>query len=60
VVEQSLGLKRKLPGKDGKWADETWKQYEATQDERYKSEVLAYNQEDVLMLSRIEEALQKR
>jgi uncharacterized protein YprB with RNaseH-like and TPR domain len=60
AVEQSLGLKRKLPGKDGKWADEMWKKYEATQDERLKNEVLAYNQEDVFMLRRIEEALQKR
>lgn len=60
VVEQSLGLKRKLPGKDGKWADETWKKYEATNDEHHKNEVLAYNQEDVFMLRRIEEALQKR
>ncbi|MBZ5669143.1 MAG: ribonuclease H-like domain-containing protein [Acidobacteriia bacterium] len=60
VVEQSLGLRRKLPGKDGKWADETWKKYEATNDERHRNEVLAYNQEDVFMLRRIEEALQKR
>jgi uncharacterized protein YprB with RNaseH-like and TPR domain len=60
VVEQSLGLKRKLPGKDGKWADETWKQYEATQDELCKSQVLAYNQEDVFMLRCIEEAIEKR
>lgn len=60
VVEQSLGLKRKLPGKDGKWADETWKKYEATNDEHHRNEVLAYNQEDVFMLRRIEEALQKR
>jgi uncharacterized protein YprB with RNaseH-like and TPR domain len=58
VVEQSLGLKRKLPGKDGKWADETWKKYETTQDEQSKDEVLAYNQEDVYMLRRIEEALE--
>jgi uncharacterized protein YprB with RNaseH-like and TPR domain len=60
VVEQSLGLKRQLPGKDGKWADETWKKYEATEDEQSKNEVLAYNQEDVYMLRRIEEALEKR
>jgi uncharacterized protein YprB with RNaseH-like and TPR domain len=60
AVEQSLGLKRELPGKDGKWADETWKQYEATRDERCKNEVLAYNREDVFMLHRIEEALQRR
>jgi uncharacterized protein YprB with RNaseH-like and TPR domain len=60
VVEEKLGLKRKLPGKDGKWADETWKKYETTRDERLKNEVLAYNQEDVMMLRCIEEALQKR
>jgi len=60
VVEQSLGLKRKLPGKDGKWADEMWKKYEATQDENLRKEVLAYNQEDVLMLRCIEEALGRR
>ncbi len=60
VVEQSLGLKRKLPGKDGKWADEMWKKYETTRDEAIKKEVLAYNQEDVMMLRAVEEALQKR
>ena len=59
-VEKSLGLQRKLPGKDGKWADEMWKKYETTRDESLKNEVLAYNQEDVMMLRRIEEALQKR
>ncbi len=59
-VEQVLGLKRKLPGKDGKWADDMWKKYEATRDEALKREVLAYNEEDVMMLRRIEEALQNR
>ena len=60
AVEQALGLKRTLPGKDGKWADETWKKYEASKDERYLSELLAYNKEDVFMLRRIDEALKKR
>lgn len=60
AIEQTLGLKRQLPGKDGKWADEMWKQYEATRDERIKQEVLAYNQEDVMMLRCVEEALSKR
>lgn len=60
AVEQALGLKRKLPGKDGAWADKAWKQYEASGDARHLNELLAYNQEDVLMLRAIEEALTGR
>ena len=60
AVEQTLKLKRSLPGKDGKWADETWKKYEATKEERLKQQVLAYNKEDVFMLRRIEQALESR
>jgi uncharacterized protein YprB with RNaseH-like and TPR domain len=60
AVEQVLGLKRQLPGKDGKWADETWRKYEATGDTHCRDEVLAYNREDVFMLRSIEEALQHR
>ena len=60
AVEQALGLKRTLPGKDGAWADTIWKEYEASKDERHLNELLAYNKEDVFMLRRIEEALLKR
>jgi uncharacterized protein YprB with RNaseH-like and TPR domain len=60
AVEQTLGLKRALPGKDGKWADATWKEYEATKEESCKQQVLAYNKEDVFMLRRIEQALKSR
>jgi hypothetical protein len=61
AVEQVLGLKRAPEtDKDGAWADKTWKEYEATQEERYVNELLAYNKEDVFMLRRLEEALQKR
>jgi uncharacterized protein YprB with RNaseH-like and TPR domain len=59
AVEESLGLKRKLPGRDGKWADITWKKYEASGEERYLNDLLAYNREDVFMLRQIEEALKK-
>jgi uncharacterized protein YprB with RNaseH-like and TPR domain len=59
AVEQTLGLKRTLPGKDGAWADTAWKQYEASRDVRFLNELLAYNKEDVFMLRRIEEALRK-
>ena len=59
AVEQALGLKRKVPGKDGKWADMTWKKYEASGDKRCLNDLLAYNREDVFMLRRIEEALTK-
>jgi uncharacterized protein YprB with RNaseH-like and TPR domain len=55
-----LGLKRELPGKDGKWADDTWKKYEATRNESFLKELLTYNREDVFMLRRIEEVLEKR
>lgn len=57
AVEQALGLKRTLPGKDGAWADTAWKRYEASKDEKHLNELLIYNKEDVFMLRRIEEAL---
>jgi uncharacterized protein YprB with RNaseH-like and TPR domain len=58
-VEEALGLKRRLPGKDGAWAAETWKKYEASKLSRYLDDLLAYNKEDVFMLRRIEEALKQ-
>ncbi len=60
AIEEVLGLKRELPGKDGKWADNAWKSYEATRDERLLQDLLTYNREDVFMLRRIEEALEVR
>jgi uncharacterized protein YprB with RNaseH-like and TPR domain len=60
AVEQTLGLKRTLAGKDGAWADQTWKKYEASRDERCLAELLAYNKEDVFLLRAIEEALASR
>jgi uncharacterized protein YprB with RNaseH-like and TPR domain len=56
-VERSLELKRDLPGKDGAWADATWKEYERTGDERRLAELLEYNREDVFMLRLVQEAL---
>lgn len=60
AVEQTLGLKRQLPGKDGKWADAKWKEYQATKDKRALDELLAYNREDVFMLRLLEQALAMR
>ena len=60
AVEQALGLKRSLPGKDGAWADQTWKEYEKTRDKRLLDDLMAYNREDVFMLGAIEEALAQR
>ncbi len=59
AIERSLGLKRKLPGKDGAWADFTWKTYERTRDENLLNDLLQYNREDVFMLRQIQDALQK-
>ena len=60
AVEQTLGLKRKLPGKDGAWADLTWKQYQATHQANLLNDLLAYNKEDVYMLRELEVALTDR
>jgi len=60
AVEQVLGLKRNLPGRDGKWADMTWRRYQETKDRRMLEELLAYNREDVFMLRSLELALAKR
>jgi uncharacterized protein YprB with RNaseH-like and TPR domain len=60
AVEQTLGLKRTLPGKDGAWADQTWKLYEASGNQHCLAELLAYNKEDVFLLRAIEEALTQR
>lgn len=59
AVEQILGLKRQLPGKDGKWADLTWRNYQKTKDKRLLDDLLAYNREDVFMLHALEQALAK-
>ena len=58
AIELSLGLMRKLPGRDGAWANITWKKYETTGDGHFLTELLEYNREDVFMLRRIHEALQ--
>jgi uncharacterized protein YprB with RNaseH-like and TPR domain len=58
-VEQTLGLQRKLPGKDGAWAGEAWRKYLETRQESDLTELLLYNREDVFMLREIELRLQK-
>jgi uncharacterized protein YprB with RNaseH-like and TPR domain len=59
-VEETLGLKRELPGKDGLWAQQTWRQYKASGETKLLAELLAYNKEDVFMLRRVESALRMR
>lgn len=60
AVETTLGLQRKLPGKDGKWATEMWRNYLCTKDEKSLELLLAYNREDVFMLYEVEKALAAR
>jgi uncharacterized protein len=59
-VEQTLGLERKLPGRDGAWATEMWRQFRATGQRKFLQELLIYNKEDVFMLREIELKLEKR
>lgn len=56
-VEEALGLRRKLPGRDGGWAQETWRKYLETRKRKYLDELLLYNKEDVFMLREIERLL---
>jgi uncharacterized protein YprB with RNaseH-like and TPR domain len=58
-VEQALGLQRKLPGKHGAWAMETYRAYVKTGDKKSLEEFLAYNREDVFMLREVELRLAK-
>lgn len=60
AVETTLGLQRRLPGKDGKWATEMWRNYVRTKDEESLNLLLAYNREDVYMLYEVEMALAAR
>jgi uncharacterized protein YprB with RNaseH-like and TPR domain len=59
VIERTFGLLRKLPGKDGKWAMETWRRYLQSGEKNYLEELLAYNREDVYMLRELELRLSK-
>ena len=58
-VEQTLGLERKLPGRDGAWATEMWRKYKETGQRKPLQELLIYNKEDVFMLREIEKKLAK-
>jgi uncharacterized protein YprB with RNaseH-like and TPR domain len=59
-VEEALGLKRKLPGKDGAWATAMWREYQRTGSKEQLDDLLLYNKEDVFMLREIELKLEKR
>ena len=59
-VEQTLGLERKLPGRDGAWATATWRKYRETGQRKFLQELLIYNKEDVYMLREIQLKLEKR
>lgn len=57
VVEQRLGLPRKLTGIDGLEAVRLWKRFERHQDRGALRLLLEYNKEDVLNLRRLKEQL---
>ncbi len=59
-VEQLLGLKRTLPGKDGAWATAMWREYQRTGSKEQLEQLLLYNKEDVFMLREIEQKLERR
>lgn len=56
-VEQTLGLQRQFPGREGAWAMEAFRSYLKTGEERLRTELLAYNKEDIFMLHELEKKL---
>ena len=58
-VEQKLGLRRQCPDREGAWAMETYRAYVKTGEEKLRTELLAYNREDVFMLRELELKLAK-
>jgi len=58
-VEEALGLKRSLPGKDGAWATAMWREYQRTGAKEQLDQLVLYNREDVFMLREIEQKLKK-
>jgi uncharacterized protein YprB with RNaseH-like and TPR domain len=58
-VEQKLGIRRQFPDREGAWAMEAFRSYVKTGDEKLRSELLAYNREDVYMLRELEIRLQR-
>jgi uncharacterized protein len=59
-VEETLGLRRTLPGKHGAWAMDTWRKYLASGEKNLLEELLLYNKEDVFMLRELEHRLANR
>ncbi len=59
-VEQLLGIRRQFPEREGAWAMETYRSYIKTGDKKLRTQLLAYNREDVYMLRELEIKLQKR
>ncbi len=53
-VEQKLCLKRLFPEREGAWAMNAYRAYLQTGDENLRTELLAYNREDVYMLRELE------
>ncbi len=53
-VEQRLGIRRQFPEREGAWAMESYRSYMKTGDENLRSQLLAYNREDVFMLRELE------
>lgn len=58
-VEKILGLRRQFPEREGAWAMEAYRLYMKTGEEKLRSELLAYNQEDIFMLRELEIKLAK-
>ncbi|TSC57211.1 MAG: Exonuclease-like protein [Candidatus Peregrinibacteria bacterium Greene0416_62] len=59
AIEDLLGIRRKLPGVDGRYAQYLWHCHSVYGDEDALQQLLLYNREDVMNMVRIRAALRK-
>ena len=59
AIEDLLGIRRTLPGVDGRYAQYLWHRYTRFEDQDALQQLLLYNREDVMNMVRIKAALRK-
>jgi len=60
AIEARIGIKRKLPGLDGRHAQYLWHRFKTLGDQNALEKLLLYNREDIMNMIRIRSALRRK